>query len=83
VPIIGGRAGGIPEVVQHGVNGLLITPGDVAALTESMNQLMASANTRAHMGQAGRAHIESSFSISAMIRGNRACYDELVVARGA
>jgi len=77
VPIIGGRAGGIPEVVQHGVNGLLITPGDVAGLTDSLNQLLASADTRGRMGLAGRAHIESSFSIDAMIRGNLSCYGDI------
>jgi len=83
VPIIGGRAGGIPEVVQHGVNGLLITPGDVEGLANSLNPLLASADTRARMGQAGRAHIESTFSIDAMIHGNLACYNELVVAHHA
>jgi glycosyltransferase involved in cell wall biosynthesis len=77
VPIIAARTGGIPEVVQHGVNGLLITPGDVAGLADSLDQLLSSANTRARMGLAGRTHIESTFSVDAMIQGNRLCYDEV------
>jgi glycosyltransferase involved in cell wall biosynthesis len=80
VPIIGGRAGGIPEVVHHGRNGLLMTPGNVAELTQALTQLLASPAERARMGHAGRELVESTFSIGAMIQGNRRCYEELLTA---
>jgi len=83
VPIIGGRAGGIPEVVQHGVNGLLMTPGQDDQLADQLSQLLGSPEARARMGLAGRAHIEASFSIGAMIRGNLSCYESLVAKRAA
>jgi glycosyltransferase involved in cell wall biosynthesis len=35
-PVIGTRAGGIPDIVAHGWNGLLVEPGDVPSLTEAM-----------------------------------------------
>ena len=80
VPIIGGRAGGIPEVVHQGSNGLLMTPGNTTELTQALTQLLASSAERSRMGQAGRELVESTFSIGAMIQGNRRCYEELLNA---
>ena len=39
-PGIGSRAGGIPELIEDEVNGLLVPPGDIAALSEAMDRLM-------------------------------------------
>lgn len=74
VPLVGGRAGGIPEIVQPGLNGELITPGDTAALTSALTKLLASADLRQAYGQAGRAWVEQRFSIDAMVAGNLAVY---------
>ncbi|WP_374591788.1 glycosyltransferase [Aquabacterium sp.] len=74
VPLIGGRAGGIPEIVQPGLNGELITPGDTAALTRELNKLLDSADLRQRYGQAGRQWVEQHFSIDAMVEGNLAVY---------
>ena len=38
VPVVATRVGGIPELVQDGVNGFLIPPGDVTALADAINQ---------------------------------------------
>lgn len=77
VPLVGGRAGGIPEIVQAGLNGELITPGDTAALTAALNQLLASSELRQRYGRAGRAWVEQHFSIDAMVAGNLAVYQAL------
>ncbi len=78
VPIIGGRAGGIPEVVRHNCNGLLITPGQPAEMQQALMQLLANADQRHRMGLAGREIIEARFSNAAMVQGNAACYRELL-----
>ncbi len=78
VPLVGGRAGGIPEIVQPGLNGELITPGDTVALTAALQQLLASPAQRTAYGQAGRAWVEGRFSIAAMVRGNLGVYEALV-----
>jgi glycosyltransferase involved in cell wall biosynthesis len=78
VPIVGGRAGGIPEIVQPGVNGELIEPGDAAALAAALDRLLDSAELRVRMGAAGRAWVERHFSIDAMVEGNLAVYRELL-----
>jgi glycosyltransferase involved in cell wall biosynthesis len=82
VPIVAGRAGGIPEIVRPGLNGELIEPGDAAALARQVCTLLADAPRRAAYGQAGRALVLSEFSIDAMVRGNLAIYREVLRRRG-
>jgi glycosyltransferase involved in cell wall biosynthesis len=81
LPIVGGRAGGIPEIVRPGLNGELIEPGDAAGLAAALNQLLDSADLRARMGVAGRDWVERHFSIDAMVEGNLAVYRDLLERR--
>ncbi|GGI55205.1 glycosyltransferase [Oxalicibacterium solurbis] len=82
VPIITSRAGGLPEAVADNVSGLLIPPGDVAALTQSLRRLLDDAGLRRQMGEAGRARILAEFSIDAMVEGNLAVYRQVLAKRG-
>lgn len=52
--IVATPVGGIPEVVRDGQNGLLVTPGDTAALAASLVQLTADSALRQQMGQQNR-----------------------------
>lgn len=78
VPIVASRAGGIPEAVRDGENGLLVPPGDVAALRESIGLLLADPARRHALGAGGRALMARDFSIDAMVEGNLAVYGELL-----
>lgn len=53
-PIVGTRVGGIPEVVHHGVNGVLIEPRQPGRIAEAIQPLLADAERRRKMGEAGR-----------------------------
>ncbi len=59
--VIGGRAGGGPEVIEDGVTGLTVAPGDVAGLCEAMIRLAGNADLRRAMGEAGRRRYEQRF----------------------
>lgn len=59
--------GGIPQVVQHHKNGLLVSPGDVPALAAEISRLLGEPNWRAHLGAAARATISQDFSLGAAI----------------
>lgn len=57
LPIVAGRAGAVPEIVQDGVNGLLINPDDHAELARALTRLLADRDLRAAMASAGRARV--------------------------
>lgn len=78
VPIIASRAGGMPEVVEDRVNGLLVEPGDVPGLTGAMQRLLGDGGLRAEMGRQGRARIDAEFSPEVMVEGNLEVYRRLV-----
>ena len=55
LPIVASDTGGIPEVVRHGVTGLLCPPGDPDAFAAAIDGLLADRPRRERMGAAGRA----------------------------
>ena len=61
VPVIAGRSGGVPEAVQDGVTGLLVSGTDENELFVALKQLIDSRERRRTMGQAGRARAVSEF----------------------
>jgi glycosyltransferase involved in cell wall biosynthesis len=62
--VIGTRQGGIPEFVDHGETGLLVPPGDVAALATAITELAGDPQRRADLGQAARASAVARFDVN-------------------
>ncbi|WP_435747075.1 glycosyltransferase family 4 protein [Nocardioides sp. SYSU DS0663] len=54
-PVVGSRVGGIPHVVRDGVDGVLVPPGDAAALASALVGLLRDDDRREALGAAGRA----------------------------
>jgi glycosyltransferase involved in cell wall biosynthesis len=65
-PVVATTIGGIPEVVEDGVTGLLVAPKDGAALAEKIRAVLDDPALAGRLGQAARAHIEKSYSLDAM-----------------
>jgi glycosyltransferase involved in cell wall biosynthesis len=65
-PVIAARAGGVPEIVEDKITGLLTSPGDVDSLAAAMRQLLSDPALRHRMGEAGRARAELEYSVSRM-----------------
>jgi glycosyltransferase involved in cell wall biosynthesis len=82
VPIVASRAGGIPEAVRDGENGVLVPPGDARALSAAMAALLADPERRRALGSGGRALMAREFSVDAMVDGNLKVYQELVETGG-
>lgn len=61
-PVVASRAGGIPEVVEDGVTGLLVPTEDVQALAEALHRMAASPGERARMGRQARHVAGGRFS---------------------
>jgi glycosyltransferase involved in cell wall biosynthesis len=62
LPVIASDAGGLPEVVDHGVTGITFPMGDVAALAKAMQSLWAGTELARKMGEAGRAKALREYS---------------------
>ena len=54
LPVVAHDIGGVPEAVIHGETGLLVAPGDTAALTAAFAQLLVDPALRRRLGEAGR-----------------------------
>jgi len=76
--VVASRVGGIPEVVDDGVTGLLVSPDDPPALAAAMNELLADPARGAAMGRAGRDRAVSEFGWPAVARQTARLYESLV-----
>lgn len=61
-PVIASRVGAFPEVITHGVDGLLVEPGSPDALAEAMDQMLGSPERALAMGHCGFAKVNRQFS---------------------
>lgn len=63
LPVITTPVGGIPRVIENGVNGLLLAPGDIEGLAGALRRLLEDPALRERLGSAARATIENHFSL--------------------
>ena len=82
-PVVATCVGGVPELVQEGVNGYIVPPGDSEALAAAMMKMMAlpEAERRA-MGRAGRAHTKANYSLERVVDQWEALYRQLLQRKG-
>lgn len=79
-PIVASDIAGCREVVQPGVNGLLVPPNDPAQLAQALEFMISHGHERRQMGQAGRAIAEREFNVDTVVKTTLALYDELLGA---
>jgi glycosyltransferase involved in cell wall biosynthesis len=63
LPVIATNVGGIPELVQHGFNGLLVPPRDPVALAKAIQFLCDNPREACEMGRRGRQRMEERFTL--------------------
>jgi len=61
-PVIGGAHGGIPDIVEDGVTGLLVPHGDVEVLAKALESLISNPGLAGEMGTRGRDRVTKTFS---------------------
>ena len=66
-PIVATRAGGIPEIVEDEVNGLLVSPRDHAALAQAIVRVLKDEPLRRTLGAAGFARVQARFTVERMV----------------
>ena len=80
-PVVASRAGGIPEIVEHERNGLLVPPKDPPALAAAIVRMIRDTELRHRLSGAARGRIERHFSADAMVEGTLGAYRELMAER--
>ncbi|ADP82836.1 glycogen synthase [Pseudofrankia inefficax] len=76
--VVASRVGGIPEVVDDGVTGLLVPPDDPSALAAAMNTVLADPKRAAALGRAGRDRAVTEFGWAAIARQTADLYESLL-----
>jgi glycosyltransferase involved in cell wall biosynthesis len=79
-PVVASNRGGNPEIVDHGVNGLLYDTMDPESLAAALLRLVEDEALRRRFGAAGRARAESLFDAEAYSRGIQSLYAEILDA---
>jgi glycosyltransferase involved in cell wall biosynthesis len=79
LPVVASRVGGIPELVEDGVTGHLVPPGNPDVLATALLDLLDHPSRRAAFGRSGRARIEQQYSFDRMV----AQFETLYLSRSA
>jgi glycosyltransferase involved in cell wall biosynthesis len=76
-PVIASSVGGLPDIVQDGITGVLVPPGDVDALRAAMTRLLADPDLRTQMGEA--AHQRAvKYSASTVVPQLESVYHQVI-----
>lgn len=73
IPVLATRIAGIPELVEDGVSGRIVAPGDVEGFAGAMTALLADPAAARALGAAGRARVAAEFDIDREARKLAAC----------
>jgi glycosyltransferase involved in cell wall biosynthesis len=79
IPVISTRVGGIPELVQHGVDGVLVAAGAVDQIKQAILDLAKDRDLRLEMSRNCRRKIEASYSVECVLPRLEAIYSALRV----
>lgn len=80
VPVVASRAGGIPEVVRDGVDGLLFPVGDIGAMAAGARELLADGERHGRFARAAREGAVERFAEATVVARYRALYERTLAA---
>ncbi|HEX6791979.1 MAG TPA: glycosyltransferase [Candidatus Krumholzibacteria bacterium] len=80
VPVIASRVGSVPELIEDGVTGRLVTPGDVAELARCIATTLDDGPGAGRMADEARRRVEAGYSIEHTTEGYQRLFDEVLAA---
>ena len=81
-PVVGTLVGGIPDLIEEGVNGYLVSPGNEGELASAVLKILNDKSLAVNMGEAGRKMMTDRFSADTMVRSIEEIYNELLNMKG-
>ena len=79
-PVVGTKAGGIPEIIKDGESGLLVSPGNHTELAAAIASVLNDREKRRRLGESGRRRVEEEFSATTMATRTLEFYSSVVSA---
>jgi glycosyltransferase involved in cell wall biosynthesis len=83
VPSIAFRRGALPEIIEDGKSGLIVSGPEVREICETTAHILRDSNFARRLGEAGRTRVAEKFSADHMVEKTAEIYDELLRARTA
>ena len=77
-PVVSTAVGGLPELVEHGVSGMLASSGDASSLAASLVQLYQNADLRNQMAEVAASRAQEKFSLQGMLNSYRDVYHDVL-----
>ncbi len=77
IPVVSTRVAGVPRLIEHEKNGLLVACGDEAGLARAIGRLLGDHELQQTLGANGRTTIESRYSFDVRMKSVAALYDSL------
>jgi glycosyltransferase involved in cell wall biosynthesis len=77
-PVVASRLGGLPEVIEHGVTGFLVEPGNLSELRERLAQILGDRRLAERLGRSARERFLELFTWEACADRCLSAYSELV-----
>ena len=78
LPVVATSVGGLPEVVEDGVTGILVPPGNSEALADAIIRLLRDPDLRQRMGWAGQERVRAEFTVDQVVAQTLAVYESVV-----
>ena len=81
LPIVATRVGGVPDLIDDGVHGLLVEPGSPIGLAQAIEDLLSDRVRASALGQHARERRRREFDLDVMVGNIEALYEELLATR--
>ncbi|MEZ6122834.1 MAG: glycosyltransferase [Planctomycetaceae bacterium] len=82
LPVVSTAVGGIPEMIQHNISGLLVKAGDDEALGRELVRLQQDSQLASQLAAAGRCVAAEAFSLDGMLNSYAQVYRDVIVRGG-
>jgi glycosyltransferase involved in cell wall biosynthesis len=79
--VVASGVGTIPSVIQEGVNGMIVSPGDAHGLAGALCELLKNKELRSDLGRRARETVETRFSSACMAKRYLEVYKEVTPAK--
>jgi sugar transferase (PEP-CTERM/EpsH1 system associated) len=81
LPVVATHVGGVPQLVLNNETGHVVRPADPAAFADAICAYILDADMRRSHGEAGRKHVQSHYSVDAMVDGYDALYTRCLAGK--